>query len=695
MKIEIVKTCVIYSVAIIEGWSKPDNPQTQGDIRKRKNCTIAETIWIKMASMNMPTQRTTDRAKIAMFSAVVLILVLIFVYLNSLSNISAVEGEYLVLSDTEALPLNIDYSELESSSQRWVQAELPFHWRNQFSDTRAVWYRLQLSRDDLSSLKGLRATLTEQLFGIYIWRLNQTADVWFNGIKIGSGGSTTEPMARHWNSPLYFTIPASLVEDQNEILIKHFAQHSWGSMEAIIVGIEDALMPIYEGRYFIQHDVALGLFVFVLITGIFCFGIWFYRRQEVQYLWFAIASIGLSFFCLNQFIRYLPIDADLWRWLSNMSTDLWASSLFIFLLRSLSLQKPLAEKLVVAYLFSGIPVYFYASYYHVFDINVFYHSGSLLIAIYAFFICTTQYLRTRDSLPAFYCCVLILIFVAGAHDTIMQAIVNNGWFSSSESGFQYHFNFVHFAAPLIFFLIGASLVKRFIDSMNEADLLNEVLEQRVSEVRDELAENHRAIEEVLVQQSASEERERIYRDLHDDVGSKLLSLYYRLDNTSDSTLAKSALEDLRDIVSHKSMESCPLSTAVQQWRSEAFNRTQDAGVTLSWHFDDPGTETILDESQHAQLRRMLREVLSNAILHSKDMSEIKVSIDVVGGFLKVTVSNNGANESVSRWKPGRGISNLRVRSRDLHGMFSLTDLEEGWVQASWSVPLNVSTRESS
>lgn len=648
-----------------------------------------------MVDVNMPHHRIADRTTIAMFAAVALILVLIFVYLNSLSNISAADGEYLVLSESEALPLDIDYSELGSIDQSWISAELPFHWRNQFPDSRAVWYRLQLPKENLDSLGNLQPGITEQLFGIYIWRLNQTADVWFNGTKIGSGGSTEAPMARHWNSPLYFTIPASLIAEKNEILIKHFAQHSWGSMEAIIVGTEGALMPIYEGRYFIQHDVALGLFVFVLITGLFCFGIWFYRRQESQYLWFAIASIGLSFFCLNQFIRYLPIDADLWRWLSNISTDLWAASLFIFLLRSLGLKKPIAEKLVVAYLLSGIPVYFYASYYQIFDINVFYHIGSLLIAIYAFFICATQLLKTRTSLSAFYCCVLILVFIAGVHDTVMQAIVNNGWFSDSDPGFQYHFNFVHFAAPLIFLLIGTSLVKRFIDSMNQADLLNQELEQRVSEARDELAENYHAIEEALVQQSASEERERIYRDLHDDVGSKLLSLYYRLDNTSDSTLAKSALEDLRDIVSHKSMESCSLSTAAQQWRSEAFNRTQDAGVTLSWHFDEAGTETILDESQHAQLRRMLREVLSNAILHSKDVNEIKVSIDVIGDFLRVTVSNNGADEPVSSWKPGRGISNLRVRSRDLRGNFSLNDLDPGWVQASWSVPLNVSTRESS
>lgn len=664
-------------------------------MRKEKNDTIHGTNWITMNSVDIPSNRIANRTQSVLFASVSLIIVFLFFYLSSLSNTSASEGEYLLISKTEALPLDVEQQELDSFERDWIAVELPFHWRNQFPNSLAVWYRTLVSRAQLEALEVSEVVGGERRFGLYIWRINQTANVWLNGTLIGSGGRTEEPMARHWNSPLYFSIPESLLMDENEIHIKHYAQHSWGSMEAIIVGAEAALIPIYEGRYFIQHDVALGIFVFVLITGIFCFGIWFYRRQESQYLWFAIASVGLGFFSLNQFIRYLPIDADLWRWLSNISTDLWASSMFIFLLRSLNIDKPISEKLVFAYLLSGIPVYFYASYYRVFDINIFYHLGSLLIAIYAFLICVKKYLATKESLPAFYCCILVLVFVAGVHDTFMQAIVNNGWLRRADSGFQYHFNFLHFAAPLIFFLIGASLVKRFIDLMNETDSLNKELEHRVNEARDKLAENYRAIEEVLISQSASKERERIYRDLHDDVGSKLLSLYYRLDNTSDSTLAKSALEDLRDIVSHKSMESCSLSAAVQQWRSEAFSRTHDASVRLSWHFDEAGTTSVLNESQHAQLRRMLREVLSNAILHSSNVTEIRVTIDVVGDFLRVTVTNDGATDPVSSWKPGRGISNLRVRSRDLQGNFSLNDLEEGWVQASWSVPLRTNIRETS
>lgn len=633
--------------------------------------------------------RTTAFLSLGIF----VLLMLLLSYLNPLSSIDLAEGDYLTLANAQALPLDIGVGELADYESGWRSVEFPFHWREKGFDTRALWYRLQLSGAEFQSIADSQTNLQEQLWGLYLWRLNQTADIWFNGIKIGSGGNSGEPMARYWNSPLYFPIPASLIAQNNEILIKHFSQHSWGSMEAIAIGPENLLKPIYNARYFIQHDIALGLFVFVLITGMFCFTVWFYRPKESQYFWFAISSVGLSFYCLNQFIRYLPMGADAWRWLSNMSIDLWAAAIFIFMLRSLAIKKPKAEKLVLAYFFSGIPIYFYASFFQVFDINIYYHIGSLLIALSSFCISGAHYLKARTSLSAFYACVIAVIFAAGVHDTVMQAIVNNGWGGGVGSGFQNHFNFVHFAAPIIFLFLGASLIKHFINSMNAADKLNSELEQRVDNARQEITDSHNAMEQVLINQSASEERERIYRDLHDDVGSKLLSLYYRLDKESDSILAKSALEDLRDIVSRKSLESCLLSQAAQQWRQEVLERTSDAEIRLSWQFDSSNDELMLSELQHTQLRRMLREVLSNAILHSKNITEVKAHIQANNNSLSISVSNDGAPKPTSDWRPGRGISNLRVRSRDLRGDFKLNDLEGSWVEVCWNVPIDINWSE--
>lgn len=644
-----------------------------------------------MPGMHEPSERPPKLTSVLLMVALVVSVLLVYAILSPLLTTPEHQSRFLVLSEGVAVTAEpgLDASSAGAPSSAasdstavdagWEPVQFPVHWRHQFPNTRLAWYRFDLTRAQLETAAG-----DETMLGLFIWRVNQTADVWINGQQIGTGGRTVSPMVRHWNSPLYFTLPVGLIRDENEIVIRHFADHSWGSMQNVVIGPDPILRPLHEARYFVQHDVALGLFVFVSITGVFCIAVWYYGRRGSSYLWFAIASVGSSVYCANQFVRYLWIDPDAWRWITNVATDLWACAILVFILRSLSLPRKRAEQMAMGYLVLGVPIYFYASFFHVFDINIYFHIGSLVIIGYAVGLSFNHFLKTRQPLAAFYGVLIGIGLVAGVHDTIMQAIVNNGWLGA---GFRYHFNVLHFFAPLSFLALGVNLVRQFIDALLAADRLNAELEQRIGEARSELADNYRVMEEVLVQQSANEERERIYRDLHDDVGSKLLSLYYRLEDESNSTLAKSALEDLRDIVSRKTLESCSLSSAVQQWQVEAFGRATDADVALNWQFDAPDEDPALYESQHAQLRRMLREVLSNAILHNPSIQNIWVHIRASDDRLEIRVENDGVHAPASTWTPGRGISNLRLRSHELDGEFSISDVSEGRVSVAWSIPL--------
>lgn len=647
----------------------------------------------------MPNRARTTRSSRAYIFAFVtgLVLFAIFlIYLGRSSTISGTEDEFLVFRGAEILPQDVRLDELDQHEGQWQEVMFPLHWRNQFPGVTVAWYRLRVSDNELNALIN-RAGVTdgEPNLGLYLWRINQTADFWLNGDVIGSGGRIEPRMVRHWNSPLYFSIPPGLIQEENELLVKHYAPHTWGSMEPIVIGQESFLKPVYETRYFIQHDVSMGLFVFVLSTSIFTFLVWYFRREESEYFWFSLGSISLSFYILNQFLRYLPMDPDIWRWLSNVSSDLWAACIFVFCLRSLKIERPLAEKLVYVYVGCGIGVYFYASFFQVYDINFYFHVFSLVIALYSFYICARNFLETQKTLPAFYASLIAVIFAVGVHDVWMQATINIGLLNQSTLSFQNHFNLLHFFAPIIFVFIGASLLKQFVDSMNASERLNIELEDRVKSAREELEANYRAIEDVLVQQSAHEERERIYRDLHDDVGSKLLSLYYRLDNESDSTLAQSALQDLRDIVSRRALQKSSLQEVLQQSREEAEDRVRDANINVSWYAENFPDSMILSEQQHAHLRRMLREVFSNAIIHNKTATSINVSIFSTDSHVVFEISNDGSDRPVSEWREGRGISNLRVRARDLGGVFEIADGKPGWVRATWQIPLDNIQQESS
>ena len=577
----------------------------------------------------------------------------------------------------EHLPLNaVSQNQKEGSLDAWRAVEFPIHWRHTFPAETTVWYRFQVPGDSFVS-----ATSDNGLLGIYIWRVNQTADVWVNGVMVGNGGGKD---VRYWNNPLYFTFPAALVRADNQILIRHYAGHTWGSMQNIVLGADANLRPLYAARYFVQHDIAIGLFVFVSMTGIFCLAIWYFGRREVMYYWFAIGSIGSALYCANQFVHHLWVSADLWRWMTNVGTDLWACSLVFVILRSLELRLPMFEKMVFGYLAVGIPVYFYASFYQFYDLNIYFHIGSIVLVAYISGVAVHHFWRTQQTLSGVYAIALVIGVLAGIHDTVMQAVVNNGW---QGQGFQYGFNLLPFIAPFSFLLLGVSLLAQFIRNLNSADRLNAELESRIADARSELEDNYRITEQVLVKQSAQEERERIYRDLHDDVGSKLLSLYYRLDDESNSTLAKSALEDLRDIVSRRSMENCRLSAAIGQWKIEAHRRCEDAGVELDWHVEADDCDPLLEESQHVQLRRMLREVFSNAILHNPRLRTISALFQADASHLSVRIENDGVESASENWQEGRGISNLRLRSRELNGQFSLTDSGSGKVCIAWTIPL--------
>ena len=57
-----------------------------------------------------------------------------------------------------------------------------------------------------------------------------------------------------------------------------------------------------------------------------------------------------------------------------------------------------------------------------------------------------------------------------------------------------------------------------------------------------------AVTTAATAQALAEERERIYADLHDDLGAKLLQLIHTANDPRQADLARAVLQDLRDVV---------------------------------------------------------------------------------------------------------------------------------------------------
>lgn len=180
------------------------------------------------------------------------------------------------------------------------------------------------------------------------------------------------------------------------------------------------------------------------------------------------------------------------------------------------------------------------------------------------------------------------------------------------------------------------------------------------------------------ERGALEERGRVYRDLHDDIGAKLLSLVIGAESPARADLARSALHDLRDVVSHGGRGPMPLSDLLADWRAEMDSRLGAAGLRLIWRqpFDLPDPQVAPGAALH--LGRILREATSNVLRHAQACS---LSVDVMCDteHLELCLRDDGKGLVEPPGRPGKGLVNMRSRTEQLGGSIHWQGVSpQGW-----------------
>lgn len=172
------------------------------------------------------------------------------------------------------------------------------------------------------------------------------------------------------------------------------------------------------------------------------------------------------------------------------------------------------------------------------------------------------------------------------------------------------------------------------------------------------------------ERGAQEERRRIARDMHDDVGARLLMLIHRAATPDQAELARSAMNDLRTALAVLDANPVPLRDALADWRVEATARCEAAGVALDWSANVPESPRLLSSRQKALLERALREGLTNALKHARP-TRVRIGLDLRGDSLELRVCNDGLAAPPAHWAEGRGLRGMRQRLSELGGTLSI------------------------
>ncbi|KAB7648800.1 signal transduction histidine kinase [Polymorphobacter fuscus] len=170
-----------------------------------------------------------------------------------------------------------------------------------------------------------------------------------------------------------------------------------------------------------------------------------------------------------------------------------------------------------------------------------------------------------------------------------------------------------------------------------------------------------------------EERERIARDLHDDVGGRLVTSLHRdsLDDTRGDV--RDAIREMRQLLTGLRGGRRHVSDLVALCRVDAGDRLDAAGIRLAWPIMPAATDHHVRYSVFRAVEATLREAVTNIIRHARAQSvavDIRVAISQGRPALFVDLKDDGCGLSANHAE-GRGLFNMRRRIAEIGGSFAM------------------------
>ena len=546
----------------------------------------------------------------------------------------------------------------------WKQVELPLALpiallrqaeATSTRTTRTTWIRL--------SVRGLPPNPGPlALYGIRI-KTDGTIAVYADGHLVHRA-QQSGPLWNSTRTPLWVQLDDGAgSKPPSEILLR--LEHTRGAQVALSslwIGPIDALRGRYGMRQWLQQELPALLSAAFMTVGVFALFVWFRRRDETAYLLFFNLS-ATSFMRGLHFYVSLPIANDWFAWLT-VNSLFWLVMIVHFFLRQLHGRqlKALTCGVVVATTAIGIVTMPGLSIVQNTPrvTPLIYAVAALLGAAVCLVGGVSAWRRSNEGrLVAVGIGICVLL---GLTDWLLQNnfISPEGWYMGAYTN------------AVTFSVFGVLMYRRYMHAIGEVEQLNASLAQRLQKREAELELSHQRLREVERLQTISDERQRLMQDMHDGLGSSLISAIRSVESggMSDdkvSQILKSCLDDLRLALDSLEPVEADLLLLLATLRYRLEPRLEGTGVSLRWEVQELPALGWLDPSSALHILRIVQESISNILRHTR-ATEIRVGTSLEGAGVQVTIEDNGQGFDVQKVMgnpsaSGRGLQNQRRRAQ--------------------------------
>lgn len=525
----------------------------------------------------------------------------------------------------------------------------------------------------------LRDTAAAPLWAVYFLTLNDGGRIRVNGEVIGEAPTSTPSTAVLNVRPYMFEIPAGVLRrGTNQLALEWGTHDTLQQLAATFVGPSDLVRADYERRLFWQNTMAQAGFDFALVSAALLLGIYSVRRREPRYLLMALTSLGWAVVCVAYFLPRMPAALyPSWHLLRLAGIATAACCTWLFMMHEVDPGERRYTRLCIGLAALG-PLGYLVNFL-VYD-SLF--SGSfeggwgaalLLAGLYPLARLARSLLRRWRWRHG----VLLLAALSGLLAGVAD-ILHMSTGASVFGGIGYSAQAV---SPIWFVTIVLVLVKDFARSLARERAQAQVMAVRLREQQQQLQALHERDQRRERERAALQERQRIMQDIHDGLGSQLVSSLAlsergELDARQTSALLRDCIDDLRLAIDSLAAGQGGFAVMAGNLRFRMTPRLRAAGITLAWHSELPEAEDLVTPAQTLPLLRILQESLGNALRHA-GAHRITVTLRTLEGALQLLVQDDGNGFDAATMRPGKGISGMERRARDIGARFAVTSTLTG------------------
>ncbi|HMS20651.1 ATP-binding protein [uncultured Sphingorhabdus sp.] len=511
-----------------------------------------------------------------------------------------------------------------------------------------------------------RAQVPDEPLAIYTENNRERLTVFLNGVELFRNYRSATSQTLGWNRPYIIPVPQKLLREAgNELVLRVGSDRQFSlGVGTVKVGSQEVLGRLYNYQQFWRVTGSAAANYAMLFLTFAAFLMWMARRSETEIFW--LVMTGLLWFVrdFHFFAEESPLDPYWFQQVSYYSLYFAVAASLSFCVAFLKLPN---YRRIIAILFAiGVALCIFRV--AITSTNRTDLATSLATLVVSLVICGLMifdWIRHRSLESAALIAIVVFTTALGLHD--VGRIPNVNWWQ----GLGFHVQ--PYTGLLLFSVFLLSVGRKYLRALVEVETLNASLEQRVETATQALAASERARQKIEVEHAVGIERERLMREMHDGIGSNLVTALAVVRKQGEAPVAEETLQraitDLKLTVDSLAPVEGDVVALLANLRHRMEPDMEKAGVKCVWRVVPCPSLDWLDAPNALHMLRIIQEGVGNVLSHAGATSitiACRPSERDGRSGVELVLADDGCGFDIrSETRQGRGLSNMRTRARQL------------------------------